>query len=307
MLHVTHNLLHRRPLLTFLALPALAGCANVLPETTVSATTPEAQAMLEASAAAHGLAAFQAVADLSVSYAGEWPPLINRLQPALVDRGFRARSEERLLPREGVVAQSHVGPAGRKQVIRQSVPGAQGNVRVWFNGEEAHDEERRAAAALVADGYALFLLGPMLLVSGWANSRTAAVEHAGVERIFVDGRRWTCDILRARVRPGLGFSPSERLALWVDRDEGLMRRLRFSLEGLASTRGAVAEVDASDHIMRYGVRWPTRFHERLLRPFSLPVHDWQLTGLDLNRGLQREDLDGAAFHGRAIRPAAALG
>jgi hypothetical protein len=307
MLHVTHDFLNRRPLLTLLALPALAGCANALPEITVSATTPEAQAMLEASAAAHGLASFQAVADLSVSYAGEWPPLIDRLQPALVDRGFRARSEERLLLREGLVAQSHAGPAGRKQVIRQSVPGAQGNVRVWFNGEEAHDEERRAAAALVADGYALFLLGPMLLVGGRANSRTSAVERAGVERISVDGRRWTCDILQARVTPGLGFSSSERLALWVDREEGLMRRLRFSLEGLASTRGAVAEVDASDHIMRYGVRWPTRFHERLLRPFPLPVHDWRLTGLDLNRGLQRDDLDGPAFRGQAIRPAAALG
>jgi hypothetical protein len=179
--------------------------------------------------------------------------------------------------------------------------GTQGSVRVWFNGEEAHDGERRAAAALVADGYALFLLGPMLLVGGRANSRTTTVEHAGVERISVDGRRWTCDIMRARVSTGLGFSSSERLALWVDREEGLMRRLRFSLEGLTSTRGAVAEVDAWDHTMRHGVRWPTRFHERLLRPFSLPVHDWRLTGLDLDRGLQRDDLDGAAFHGQAIR------
>lgn len=28
----------------------------------------------------------------------------------------------------------------------------QGDVRVWFNGEESQDTDRRAAAALVADG-----------------------------------------------------------------------------------------------------------------------------------------------------------
>lgn len=301
--------LRRQPLLAApLALPALGGCAAPLPEVSAPATTREAQALLEASAAAHGLAAFRTIGDLSVSYAGQWPPLIDRLQPVLVDRGFRSRSEERLLPRAGLVAQAHEGPAGRKGVVRRSAPGPRGEVRVWFNGEEARDEERRAAAALVADGYALFLLGPMLLVAGgWGTGgRTLTAELAGTERIEVDGRAWACDVLRARAAPGLGFSAADRLARFLDREEGLMRRVRFSLEGLASTRGAVAEVDASGHVARHGVRWPTRFRERLLRPFPLPVHDWRLTGLVANRGLDEAELDGAAFHGRAAPPAAAL-
>jgi hypothetical protein len=241
--------LRRRPLLAApLALPALGGCAAPLPEVAAPATTREAQALLEASAAAHGLAAFRTIGDVSVRYAGDWPPLIDRLQPVLVDRGFRSRSEERLLPRAGLVAQAHEGPAGRKGVVRRSAPGPRGEVRVWFNGEEARDEERRAAAALVADGYALFLLGPMLLASRWAAERALAMEPAGAERIASpDGRRHDCDVLRVRIAPGLGFSAADRLAPFIGREERLMRRVRFTLNGLDSTRGAVAEVDAFDH------------------------------------------------------------
>ena len=219
----------------------------------------------------------------------------------------RGGSEERLLLPEGLVAQAHAGPSGRKQVVRRTDPAngtadGWGAVRVWFNGEEARDAERRAAAALVADGYALFLLGPMLL----AGPRAPALllERPGGEPARVDGR--PCDVLRARAAPGLGFSPAEQLALFLDRESRLMRRVRFTLDGLDSTRGAVAEVDCAGHVARHGVRWPTRFHERLLRPLPLPVHDWRLTGLDANRGLTAAEVDGAAFAGRAAAPAAAL-
>lgn len=301
--------LRRRVLLASLALPAvpaLQGCAAPLPTVQNPASAPAAQALLAESAAAHGLAALSGMHDLSVSYAGEWPPLIDRLQPALVDAGFRGGSEERLLLREGVVAQAHTGPRGHKQVVRRTVPGARGDVRVWFNGEEARDDERRAAAALVADGYALFLLGPMLLVRDQAAGRALTVESAGVERVVLDGRAHECDVLRARVAPGLGVSGAEDLALFIDRGERLMRRVRFSLNGLASTRGAVAEVDGFDHTTLYGVRWPTRFHERLLRPLPLPVHDWRLDGLDVDRGLSVAEVGGAAFSGGAVAPAAPL-
>jgi hypothetical protein len=133
------------------------------------------------------------------------------------------------------------------------------------------------------------------------------MELAGAERITLhDVGRRECDVLRVRIAPGLGFCPSDRLALFVDREDGLMRRVRFTLDGLDSTRGAVAEVDASGHVALRGVRWPTRFHERLLRPFPLPVHDWRLTGLDVDRGLYAAEVGGTAFGGRAARPAAAL-
>lgn len=56
----------------------------------------------------------------------------------------------------------------------------------------------------------------------------------------------------------------------------------------------------------HGVRWPTRFHERLLRPLPLAVHDWRLTGLDANRGLDASDVSGVVFGGKAAVPAATL-
>lgn len=71
------------------AVPALHGCAAPLPAMQNPATAPEARALLAESAAAHGLAALSRMGDLSVSHAGEWPPLIERLQPALVAAGFR--------------------------------------------------------------------------------------------------------------------------------------------------------------------------------------------------------------------------
>ena len=300
------NPFRRRLMLASLALPALQGCTAPLPAISNPVTTSDARVLLAKSATAHGVAALSRVSDLSVSYAGEWPALVGRLQPALVDRGFRGRSEERLLLREHLVAQAHTGPEGRKQVVRRAVPGVQGDVRVWFNGEDAQDGERRAAAALVADGYGLFLLGPMLLARHAAAGRPLVMGLAGVERLVLDGREHTCDVLRVHMTPGLGFSEAEQLALFVDRDEGLMRRVRFTLNGLETTRGAIAEVDTLDHVTLHGVRWPTRFHERLLRPLPLAVHDWRLTGLDVDRGLELAEVSGVAFGGKAIMPAAAL-
>ena len=146
----------------------------------------------------------------------------------------------------------------------------------------------------------------MQLVRDRAAGRPVSLELAGVERVVLDGRAHECDVLRARVAPGLGFSDAEDLALFIDRGERLMRRVRFSLNGLDSTRGAVAEVDGFDHTALHGVRWPTRFHERLLRPLPLPVHDWRLEGLDVDRGLGLAEVGGAAFLGKAAPPAAAL-
>lgn len=287
------------------ALPLLQGCAAPLPSLASSASTPEAQELLAASAAAHGAAALAGIGDVSVSYAGEWRPLVGRLQPDLVDAGFRGRSEERLLLRERVVAQDHAGPAGRKQVLRETVPGAQGGIRVWLNGQETADVNRRAAAALVADGYSFFLFGPMLLARPGAD-RTFVMALSGTARIEVGGEAHDCDVLRVDVAPGLGFSAADQLALYIDRRERLMRRVGFTLEGLEGTRSALAEVDAWGHVPLRGVRWPTRFHERLLRPAPLPVHDWRMTGLDLDRGLDRASVGGPAFTGAAARPAAAL-
>jgi hypothetical protein len=298
------NPLRRRLLLTSCALPALTACATPLPPLTARTTTADARRLLEASAAAHGLAAFASVRDLNVAYSGTWRPVIDRLQPALVDAGFRGGSEERLLPGAGLVAQTHHGPHGSKHVVREAAPNTVGSVRVWFNDVETTAPDPCAAAALVVDGYSLFLLGPL-----WLAARAAAgpdalrMEGGGRVRLVSGGVRHDCDVLCVRMTPGIGFAAVDRLDLFIDVERRLMRRIRFSLEGLESTRGAIAEVDTFDHVALHGIEWPTGFYERLRRPFPLPVHDWRLTGLDVNRGVTAADLHGPAFAGLAAAPA----
>jgi len=311
-----------------LGLPTLAACTTPLPRWRGSGLSPPASALLDEAAAAHGAGSFASINDLNLRYSGRWHGLVARLQPVLVDAGFRASSEERWLPGTGLVAQAHTGPAGCKHVIRQMPAGGPpvapaaaadtrtiaeqredhptGEVRVFFNGIEATDRDRRDAAALVVDGYALFLLGPLLLDGAWLAQRRVAAEWGGEARITVAGRTEPCDVLQLRLTPGLGFAGEDRLAIYLDRRERLMRRVRFSLNGLESTQGAVAEVDCSEHLTRFGVTWPTRFHERLLRPVPLEVHDWRLTGLDINRGYTAEDLAFLVFAGKAFPPALPL-
>jgi len=288
------------------ALPLLPACSAPLPKVAAGESSAAAQALLSEAADAHGAAAVALISDLSVSYAGRWRSLVARLQPELVDAGFRGTSEERYLLREGVTGQTHLGASGAKHVVRREAPHAPGDVQVWFNGKEADDTPRRAAAALVVDGYTLFLLGPTALQTLWAKKRTMAMAMGGVERVEVGGRLHTCDVVGVDLAPGLGLSGRDRLALFIDREQRLMRKVRFTLNGLESTRGAVAEVDAFDHVTIGGVQWPTGFHEQLLRPLPLPVHDWRLTGLDIDRGLQLSEVNGTMFSGRALSPAAVL-
>ena len=278
----------------------LAGCASAPPWPSGAQARPSASAAarVRESAQAHGLAAWQQLQDVNLAYAGEWSSLIDRLQPTLADAGRRQKSEERWLPAAGLLAQHHTGPVGHKQVRRQWQPGSTGQVAVWFGGQPSTDRDVLDAAALVCDGYRLFLLGPMALMDG-------PRDVAWGEPTNVDGR--PCDVLHLTLRPGIGLGDQDRVALDIDRQQGLMRRIRFSLDGLASTVGAVAEVDCFDHITRHGVVWPTRFHERLLSPLSLRVHDWRLTGLDVNRGYGAAELQGQRFGPLAAKPAAPLG
>ena len=278
-------------------LAALQGCAQRLPVSLSSQATPAGQSLLKESAAAHGVSAFSALSDLNVSYDGVWRALIDKLQPVLVDPAFRGKSEERMLLRDGVIGQAHTGPGGRKFVARRPSSHPFGEVRVWYNSEEVKDSERRAAAALVADGYRLFLLGPMLLMN-----RNLVIELGDVEAV----NEHSCDVLRIQLAPGLGHSNVDQVALFIDRKERLMRRVRFSLEGLESTKGAAAEVETFDHQTLHGMRLPTRFFERLVRPVRMPVHDWKLIGLDVNRGYSAADIAGPELGGSARQAAAPL-
>ena len=128
------------------------------------------------------------------------------------------------------------------------------------------------------------------------------MESAGTER--VEGR--LCDVIDVWLAPGLGMAATDRVAVCIDRADSITRRVRFTLEGFANTRGAVAEVDTFDHERRFGVLWPMRSFERIVHPIALPAHDWRVTGLDVNRGYTAQDLAGPAFGGRAAAPAKPL-
>lgn len=275
-----------------LSLFLLAGCAGRgVPQPLASGETAGGRAILQASAEAHGLAAWQQLRDISVAYEGEWYGVVARLQPTLTDAAFRQGSEERLLlVGSPVVGQSHRGPGGQKQVLRTGDA-----VQVAYDGRPAEDAEVRAAAALVADGYRLFLTGPFYFLNG--NVHLERIDDA-----WVNGHH--CDILLAVRRPGLGLAAEERFLLYIDREQRWLRRVRFTLDGLASTQGAVAEVDFFDHRRIAGVIWPTRFYERLKKPIpNLPVHDWRLIGLDVDRGMTADELAVPGFAGRAAAPA----
>jgi hypothetical protein len=290
----------RRWLLGAAALPLapwLAGCATPLPlSLTVRNDAVAARRLLEC-AQVHGLEAYRQLRDISVAYDGQWRPLIDRVQPEVVDAGFRGPSEERILPSAGIVAQAYTGPAGRKHVWwqRGTAAGVDGRVEVWTNGQRRSEDGYRAASALVAEAYGLFLLGPL-----WLAGRSLPAAMAGTERVH--GR--FCDVVEIDMSPGLGLVSRDRVALCIDRDDGICRRMRFTLEGYAGTRGAVAETDTFEHQRRFGVLWPMRSYEEVVHPIRLPAHDWYITGLDVNRGFTADTLMGPAFTGAAAAPAA---
>jgi hypothetical protein len=290
-------------------LAGLSGCTTPLPlgaNLRPSASDTKALARLQQSAQAHGLAAYQNINDINIAYDGQWRPFINGIQPEVVDAGFRGSSQERLMPALGVNAQRYSGPAGSKFVAWQRGSGASaadntGQIAIWYNQQASADKARLAAAALVADIYGLFLLGPLWVVTQQSR-RDLTFQMAGTER--VDGR--LCDVLQIWMKPGYGLSGGDRLDLCIDTQDHITRRLRFSLEGFAGTQGAVAETDTYDHAIKFGVLWPMRSYERIVHPLGLPAHDWHITGLDVNRGYGAQDVAGPNFTGAAAAPAASV-
>lgn len=282
-------------LLPIVLVALLGGCmSRGIPLATSTGEQPAARALLQKSAEAHGLAAFRQIDDISVGYAGEWYGLVSKVQPTLIDADFRQGSQERILFKGGpLIGQRHLGPKGSKQVIRKA-----DSVDVFYNDAPAADRDVLAAAALVADGYRMFLTGPFYFLDG-----NLTLEMGEDET--VEGR--PCTTLIAVRRPGHGLSAEDRYLLFIDTESHLLRRVRFTMEGLESTRGTIAEVDFFDHQKIAGVTWPTRFYERLRKPIpSLPVHDWRLIGLDVNRGLNAADIAGPAFSARAAEAARRL-
>jgi hypothetical protein len=319
-----------------LSLPVLgstSACTS-MPVPTARSSSEAARALLARTQRAHGgREAFKRLRDVNVSYDGLWFTVVTKLQPVLTDVGRRKTSEERMLfepaptlarsPR--VIAQQHRGPRGMKQFLQLSAPtpavwaSASGSsnatnaasssaaspaaprVSVSYDGQATQAADTIAASHLVANAYQLFLY-PAFAVERAVHLETLSDEHLVSRFGSFDVQR-----LLAVLRPGIGDSAEDRVLLHIDARDGLVRRVRITLEGTASTRGAVVDVDTDAFVDIAGIRWPTRFYEDLVRPFpGLPAHDFWLTGLDVNRGLEPADVNGPTWSAKAASPARGL-
>lgn len=258
----------------------------------ITKSDAKAVALLGESQRAHGAGAFAKVRDVSVRYDGRWGSIGPKFQPVLVDRGFRRSSEERLLVRQRVIAQEHTGPEGKKFVVRTPR-----EITVGYNGAPSANEEANRAAALVADAYTMFLLGPFYF------NRPGVLLASNGESV-VD--KAICDEVLAVLRPGFGVAAEDRVILFIDRATKQLRRVRMTLNGLESTLGAEVDVTFREFRKIDGVLWPTDFDERIRVPFDLHAHHWKMLGLDTNRGLRTAELTTQVFKGRAVRPAGPL-
>jgi hypothetical protein len=251
-----------------------------------------ALAILSASQKAHGGDAFSKIHDLSVRYKGRWASIGPRFQPILVDSKFRGGSEERLVLSPRLMAQTHTGLGGIKNVLRQP-----GKIAISYNGAPSDNAEASHAAALVADAYTMFLLGPFYF-------RQNGTVFAMNGESKVDDE--LCDEVLAVLRPGLGVAAEDRVILFISRSDKQLRRVRMTLNGLDSTRGAEVEVTLRAYRSIGGVLWPTDFDERVRSPFDLHAHHWNLCGLEFNRGLSPADLKLNQWTAKSAKPTASI-
>jgi hypothetical protein len=272
------------------------GCASTLPRWEAVPSSPEAVerglALVERSVEAHGGDLYASVEDLSVRYEGTWGKVALRVQPELTDDEYRKSSEERLILEPGIIAQLHTGPepANKKKVYRDRT-----GASVYYLGSKTPDKEQVKASALVADVYRMLILAPSYFL------------HTGNELLALDTKREdgrVYDRVATRLEPGLGFSAADRVVLWIDQETRRLYRLHFSLEGYPGTQGADVDVTFSNHREIEGFLWPTYFYERIRAPIRAFAHEWNLLGLDLNRGFSATDLEGdGPFRGEAAAPA----
>jgi len=156
------------------------------------------------------------------------------------------------------------------------------------------------ATPLAASLQRLLLLGPLALADfnglvNWA------------EPVTLDGRR--CDHLHLPLAPGLGGTVADRLSLYIDRDQLVLRRLQVSLTAL--DRAAIVTVDLAGHQRLHGVLWPLRFATVTGPVLSGHLGGgqalaWRIIGLDVNRGYPPEALQTQPWSGRAAAAAMAV-
>ncbi|MCB1211644.1 MAG: hypothetical protein KDK97_20135 [Verrucomicrobiales bacterium] len=203
---------------------------------------------------------------VQVGFAGDWTKIVTKVQPDLVDAGFRQGSEEVYLPRQARVEQQHQGPAGKKTVLRTS-----DSVIVTFNGNPSNDSVKLDAAALVADAYTIFVFG-----SDYLQARGQGWKVVGGDPVAIGDD--PCWLLAGTFKPGIGRSAEDKVIAWISQRTHQLRRIQFTLNGLESTAGADVDVTFDDFRPGpHGTVFPRHFVETVHRPLHVKAHDWRMT------------------------------
>ena len=269
-----------------------AGCSTRFPHVKKSATASEqaeAHAIFERCLAAHGGDIRTFAEDLNLSIDGTWSTLIQRIQPLVTDSAYRITAQERFRPSDQLYAVWWQGPAGTKKVLRTPT-----TVEVTYNGIRELDEKKLQAAAMTADAFQLFHLGPSFLqMRRAAFVRLDDAREAGV----------TYQRLLTTLRPGLGFSPADDVVIWINPRTGRLFRVHLTLNGFETTQGAHVDTTFLEYRQLGRLLLPTRFRERVRGPIRIHAHDWWMTGADLARGWDAAAVSGPDAAGAAAAPA----
>lgn len=275
----------------------LAGCATRFPAATEIPTRPmadglDAATLFARALAAHGGDVHGNVADLNFSTDGQWNRLIQRIQPVVTDTAYRIRAEERYLPATRLYAVQWQGPAGTKRVVRTP-----DTIEIYYNGAPDADDTRRRAAAMTADAFQLFHLGPSFLQGRRATfTRLADETEKGVRY----------HRLHTTLRPGFGFSSSDDVVVWIDPGTFRLFRVHLTLNGFEATQGAHVDTTFLAYRQVGPLLLPAELNERVRGPLRINAHRWWLIAADLDRGWTVEDVTGPAFTRAAAPPARAL-
>ena len=292
----------RRVLSHLLALP-LAGLAAApgiaratgLPEMPAGTGSPSARARLRDSGTAHGLAAWRQRRDINASFSSAWSPASGW---SATEPGDAAAVQLRLLAQADLLAVRQGRDGASLGLLRRQAgfgPAASAGTAAPAPQAAPADD---TLAVLSADALCLLLLGPLAVLD-----RSTAVNWGPPDTL--DGRR--CDQLVLTVTPGLGLAPESRMALFIDREVGWLRRLRWAGDNPGAGWRGLAEVDFFDHFSLHGMVWPRRFQSpsRWWLPGARP-QTAHLTGLDLDRGYSVDALAGERWTGEAAAPARPL-
>lgn len=259
--------------LAALSLAALtSSCMSTFPSwagaPTDQVSLDEAQRIFDESVAAYG-DIHRSVGEIQVTYHGEWGTLVPALQAVLSDVEYRQSSSETLNLETGRMEQNFEGPSGKKRVVRTP-----DSIEVSYNGIPSNDPEVLASAALVADLYSMFLLGPNYIAPRQNSLRI-------IEPAELNDR--THYRVMAHLAPGFGLAKDDFVVLWIDVESHLVNRVNFTMHGLESTKTANVEVTFDRFRRVEGFPFPTDFVERVRYPLPATAHEWWTAELEVQR------------------------